>query len=151
VWPDPEVEALVTRRLIPARVHVKDDAAQYAKASESFGVSWTPTVLLIEPQGVERHRIEGFLPTEEFLPQLLLGLGQIGFHAKRYDEAAAEFDAIVRKYPRTEAAPEAQYWAGVARYKGSGDAKELGAITKAFEERYQDTVWAKKASVWKRA
>ena len=148
MWPDPEVEAVV-KRFVPARVHVKDNAAEYAKASERFGVSWTPTILMIDPQGVERHRIEGFLPKDEFLAQLLLGLGQVAFHEKKFDEAAKGFDAVVQKSPNSEAAPEAQYWAGVARYKGTQDPAHLGATAKAFDDRYSDTVWAKKASVWK--
>ena len=38
--------------------------------------------------------------------------------------------------------------AGVSKYKGSGDASALNATGAAFRERYQDTAWAKKASVW---
>ena len=151
MWPDPEVSAFVTERFIPARLHVKEDGDRFAATSERFGAPWTPTVLMIDPQGVERHRIEGFLPKDELLAQLMLGLGHVAFHARRYDEAAAQFDAIVQRSPRTEAAPEAQYWAGVARYKGTGNAAQLAAIAQAFDERYQDSVWAKKASVWKRA
>ena len=40
------------------------------------------------------------------------------------------------------------YWAGVSRYKGSNDASALQETTRAFSKRYQDTAWAKKASVW---
>ena len=47
-----------------------------------------------------------------------------------------------------DAAPEAQYWAGVSRYKASGDPSHLGATGKRFTERYADSTWAKKASVW---
>ena len=151
MWPDPEVATLVNEHFIPARVHVKEDGAQFAALSERFGAPWTPTILLIDSQGVERHRIEGFLPKDELLAQLMLGLGHVAFHAKRYDEAAARFDAVVQKFPSTEAAPEAQYWAGVARYKAAGDAAHLGATAQAFARRYQDSVWAKKASVWARS
>ena len=51
--------------------------------------------------------------------------------------------------PMTDSAPEAPYWAGVSRYKGSGDPDALGATAKAFSERYQDSPGAKKASVWR--
>lgn len=151
MWPDPEVSTFVNERFIPARVHVKEDGARFAAVSERFGAPWTPTILLIDPEGVERHRIEGFLPKDELLAQLMLGLAHVAFHARQFDEAAAQFDQVVQKFPRTEAAPEAQYWAGVARYKASGDAAHLSATARAFAERYQDSVWAKKASVWKPA
>jgi TolA-binding protein len=55
----------------------------------------------------------------------------------------------VDAYPQTEAAAEAQYWAGVSRYKATGDGGALKETARAFDERYQDSPWAKKASVWK--
>ena len=48
----------------------------------------------------------------------------------------------------TDAAPEALYWAGVARYKATGDAAALAETAAEFANRYQDSAWAKKASVW---
>lgn len=47
-------------------------------------------------------------------------------------------------------APEALYWAGVSRYKATNDAAALAGTADAFARRYQDSVWAKKASVWKK-
>jgi hypothetical protein len=41
------------------------------------------------------------------------------------------------------------YWAGVSRYKGNGDAAALNDTARRFTERYRDTSWAKKASVWR--
>ena len=43
---------------------------------------------------------------------------------------------------------EALYWAGAARYKGTQDAAALTETAQAFRERYQDTPWATRASVW---
>ena len=48
----------------------------------------------------------------------------------------------------TDAAPEALYWAGVARYKATGDAAALSDTAGQFRQRYQESSWAKKASVW---
>ena len=56
--------------------------------------------------------------------------------------------ALVRLMPGSDAAPEAQYWEGVSRYRGSGDAGALKATADAFRERYSDSTWAKKASIW---
>jgi len=49
------------------------------------------------------------------------------------------------RYPNSEVAPEAQYWAGVSKYKGSNDA--LKQTAEAFKNRYKDSSWAKKASI----
>ena len=151
MWPDGRVVALVTEQFIPARVHVKEQAADFQRFGERYGAQWTPTILMIDPGGVERFRIEGFLPVDEFLAQLTLGLGQIAFHANGFKDAERHFEEVLERYPQTDGAPEAQYWAGVSRYKASGDGNDLAAVAQAFEKRYQHTVWAKKASVWRKS
>jgi hypothetical protein len=149
VWPETRVVAFVNEWFIPARLHVKDQAADFQKFGDRFGASWTPTALMLDPSGVERHRIEGFLPQQDFLAQLTLGLGLIAFHGKRFQDAERRFAEVLEQFPASDAAPEAQYWAGVSRYKDTGDAKALAATADAFQRSYQDSVWAKKASVWR--
>jgi outer membrane protein assembly factor BamD (BamD/ComL family) len=113
-----------------------------------FGVDWTPTILILDPDGKERHRIEGYLPNDDFLAQLHLGLAHAAFTAGKFEQAGERFDRIVSDFPGTDAAPEAQYWAGVSRYKATGSADALTATAGAFKQRYGDTPWGKKASVW---
>ncbi|MFL5609577.1 MAG: thioredoxin, partial [Gemmatimonadaceae bacterium] len=64
------------------------------------------------------------------------------------DDAERRFREVVDKLPNTDAAPEALYWAGVARYKRTHNAEPLKETANAFKQRYQGTSWAKKASVW---
>jgi outer membrane protein assembly factor BamD (BamD/ComL family) len=115
---------------------------------ERFGVNWTPTVLVMDSDGVERHRIEGFLPAPDFAAQLLLGLGHAAFANKDWKEAERRFGEVLDKYPESEAAAEALYWKGVSRYKATGEAAPLGETARAFQSRYTESSWAKKASVW---
>lgn len=98
--------------------------------------------------GEERHRIEGFLPVEDFLAQLTLGLGHSAFGRGDFSDAERSFRQVVERHPATEASPEALYWAGVARYKATNDAAALRDTAEQFRSRYQGTSWAKKASVW---
>ena len=49
---------------------------------------------------------------------------------------------------KSDAAPEALYWAGVSKYKASHDPVALKETAKAFSTRYKDSSWAKKASIW---
>jgi TolA-binding protein len=148
VWPDPRVVKFVNENFVPARVHVKDDSALFQKYGELYNAQWTPTVLELDENGVERHRIEGFLPNDEFLAQLMLGRAHMAFARQEWSEAERRFREIVDTLPETDAAPEALYWAGVAPYKGTHDNASLKATARAFNERYQDTTWAKKASIW---
>src|SRR5262245_66241900 len=130
------------------RVHVREQADEYKRLSARYSAQWTPTILVIDPSGEERHRVEGFLPVPDFLAQAALGLGHSAFKRSDFREAEKWFREVVEKYPQTEAAPEALYWAGVARYKATGDASALADTARQFRERYQESSWAKKASVW---
>jgi len=138
----------VNARFVPVRIHVKDHAAEFQRLGGIFDARWTPTTLVVDPSSSERHRIEGFLPKDDFASQLELGLAKAAFGRGGFDEAERSFEAIVRKYPRTDAAPEAQYWAGVARYKRTQDPQALAETARRFREQYADSTWAKKASVW---
>jgi hypothetical protein len=149
VWPEARVVALVNEWFIPARLHAKDQSEDFRKFGDRFGASWTPTALMLDPSGAERHRIEGFRPLQDFLAHLTLGLGLIAFHEKRFKDADRRFGEVLEQFPESDAAPAAQYWDGVSLYKDSGDAKALAATAGAFQRSYQDSVWAKKASVWR--
>jgi hypothetical protein len=56
---------------------------------------------------------------------------------------------VVDRHPHSDAAAEALYWAGVSKYKASGDASALADTARAFGERYTETTWAKKSSIWR--
>jgi TolA-binding protein len=140
----------VIENFIPARINVRQQPDDWARYGERYGVQWTPTTLIVDPSGEERHRIEGFLPVEEFLPQLALGLAKSAFARQQFAEADRRFREIVERYPDSDAAAEALYWAGVSRYKATNDAAGLAHTAEAFAQRYQNTAWAKKASVWRK-
>jgi hypothetical protein len=150
VYTDARVVEFVTEEFVPVRVHVRQDAEEFKRLGARYEAQWTPTILIVDPQGKERHRIEGFLPANDFLAQLTLGLGHSAFARNEFAEAERRFRQVLEQYPDTEAAPEALYWAGVARYKGTGDAAALTATAQQFATRYRDTSWAKKASVWRK-
>ncbi len=112
-----------------------------------FGIRWTPSVMVLASDGFEVRRTEGFLPTEDFLGQLKLGLGYAA--ADKKDWAAAErWFTEASGQIDTDAGPEGLYFVGVARYSASHDAKELAATFRAFQTRYEHTSWAKRASIW---
>jgi TolA-binding protein len=128
---------------------VREQAAGFKKYGEQYSAHWTPTLLELDSEGVEQHRVEGFLEADDLLGQLTLGLGKAAFKHRDWQEAERRFQEVVERYPATDAAPEALYWAGVSRYRRTNDAAALGATSEAFGKRYQDSIWAKKASIWK--
>lgn len=132
-------------QFIPVKIHIKEQPGMWKR----FGVRWTPTILVMSPDGKEERRIEGFLPADDLLAQLELGLGYIAVARKDWATAEREFEQVVDRYPETDAAPEALYWTGVARYSASHDSAALRETGRQFQQRYTDTSWAKRASVWK--
>ena len=149
MYSDARVVDFVTRHFAPVRVHVKENAAAFAELGDRYDAHWTPTVLMLDATGAERHRIEGFIPADDFLSQLALGVAKAAFARKDYAEAQRLYRDVVERFPATDAAPEAQYWTGVSQYRATNDAGALRATADAFAQRYQDSTWAKKASVWR--
>ena len=148
MWPDERVVRFVNENLLAARVHPRQTPDAFKQYGERYKAPWTPTILLLDPNGVEHYRIEGFLPPDDLLAQLMLGRARLAFDQQQWAEAERRFREIVDKLPNTDAAAEALYWAGVAPYKATGDPSSLKATAQAFTQRYRDTSWAKKASVW---
>ena len=132
------------------RVHVREQAEEFRRLAQRYGQLWTPTILELDPAGVEQHRIEGFLPAEDLLAQLMLGLAHAAFRRQEWREAAHRFDEIVERLPDDDAAAEAEYWAGVASYKETGDSAKLAETARYFADHFQGSQWAKRASVWSR-
>ena len=144
MYPNPKVSDFVSKNFIPARFHVKEQGDAFAR----FGAQWTPTIEILDPTGKEQHRIEGFLPTDDFLAQLHLGLGHMNFKTGKFDQSEKDFESVVKNFPNSDSAAEAQYWAGVSRYQRSHNGADLKATAEAFKKRYSDSTWAKKASIW---
>ena len=148
MYPDARVAEIIGTHFVPVRVHVKEQPEQFQELGRRFNAQWTPTTLIVDHSGRENHRIEGFLPPDDFLAQLRLGLAHSKFRRGLFTEAGQQFSAVVENHPNTEAAPEALYWAGVSRYKAMNDPAALSATAEEFRTRYSETSWAKKASVW---
>lgn len=148
MYADPTVAYFIQEHFVPVRVHVREQAGEFKRLGSRFSAQWTPTVLIVDEGGEERYRLEGFLPADDFLAQLKLGLGHAAFARSDFAEAERYFRDVVASHPKTDAAPEALYWAGVARYKATGDAAALADTYTQFQDRYKDTSWSTKASVW---
>jgi hypothetical protein len=129
---------------VPLEAHIKAHPAYFHR----FDVAWTPTVVIMDPNGVERYRIDGYLPKDEFRPQLELGLARVAFMAKHWDDAERRYASVLERYPDSKAAPEALYWKGVSRYKATNDHTVLGQMPAEFRQKYPESVWALKTAAW---
>lgn len=124
--------------------HIKEHPAWFHR----FDAVWTPTVLLLDSEGKERVRLEGYLNKSDFNAWLQAGLGRLAFMRKRWDEAERWYDQVLQSAPDSPSAPEAMYWRSVSHYKGTNDHTILGQVAKDLPQRYPGSVWAEKTLPW---
>jgi hypothetical protein len=105
-------------------------------------------VLLLDSDGKERVRLEGYLPNTDFIAALECGLGRIAFVHKNYADAERWYDDVVTRFSQSHSAPGAMYWRAVARYKATNDHTVLGKVAEELRSTYPSSVWASKAIPW---
>lgn len=104
-------------------------------------------MLILDPKGKERFRLEGYLPKDEFRAQLELGLARVAFMSKKWADAERRYTEVLERYPNSHAAAEALYWKGVSHYKATNDHTVLGELPEQFN-KYPDSIWAEKTLAW---
>ena len=134
----------INSNFVPVKIHIKEQPQNFKR----FGAQWTPTLIVLDPEAKEQYRFEGYLPAEDFLAQLELGLARSAFAHEQWDEAERRYREIAAKHPNSEVAPEAIYWAGVSNYKATNDPGALVETERILRQQYPQSSWAKKASVW---
>ncbi len=140
-YPDSRVAEFINGRMIP--VQLMYDTQPY---SADFNIKWTPTIITLDENGKEHHRIVGFLPPDEFIPGLLLGIAKTNFDRDEFDNAVADLDKVINNYPRSAAAPEAVYLYGVTRYKTTHKPEPLRDAFERLRREYPSSEWAKRAT-----
>lgn len=126
------------------KIHIKENGPAFKR----FGVQWTPTIMLLDSDGKEHYRFEGYLPAPNFLAQLDFGRARVAFHAKQWDDATREFNSAAARDPNTEVAAEAGYWAAVAQYQKTHDPASLKEWSKKVRAEFPNSTWAKRAAVY---
>jgi len=134
----------VERNFIPLQIDFNKNKALVKR----YGIKWTPTIVILDSDGDEHHRFVGFLSPEDFIGQIMLGRGKAEFNLDNFEQAIQSFQEILVRYPKTDAAPEAQYLLGVSRYKASHDPKQLKLGLEVLQRDYPNSEWTKKAQVY---
>ncbi|MBN1105826.1 MAG: tetratricopeptide repeat protein [Deltaproteobacteria bacterium] len=139
-FPEPKVVDFLTENVVAVRL-----PHDHRPLAEQFQVKWTPTLVTLDSEGKEHHRTVGFLPPEELVPSLLLGRGKIHFDHEEFEEALRSLDAILKEYPKSDAAPEAIFLRGVSLYKSTQDPKPLKQAYEKLQAEYPESEWTKRA------
>src|SRR5262245_28358883 len=141
-----EVSSFINENFVPLNVHIKENPKNFHR----FDSVWTPTVLVMDPSGKERRRLEGYLPKDEFRAYLELGLARVAFARKDFADAEQRYLAVAESYPDSTFAPEAVYYGGVSRYSASHDSKELALTAQVLSEKYAGDTWQLRSIPWLR-
>jgi hypothetical protein len=139
-YPDAKVAEFIHSRMIP--IQVLFDAQPYAT---NFNVKWTPTMITLDENGKEHHRVVGFLSPDQFIPAMLLGISKVNFDLERFAEALADLEKVITEFPESKATPEAIFLRGVAGYKSSHDPKPLKAAYEKLQAEYPKSEWTDRA------
>jgi len=107
---------------------------------------WTPDFRVLTTNGDELYRFDGFAPPAEFVPRVLCGIALANLRCKRFDRAEAIYERVLREYSTSYAAPEAQYYLGVARYRRDPDSDELLTQWAQLRSRYPTSEYRMKQS-----
>ncbi len=141
-YPDATVADYISKNFIPLQINVQT----HSEIAGKYRVFWTPTILVLDTSGTEYYRLNGFLPPDEFIPQLEFGLGMMALEKQDYKTASAQLESVVDKYTRSDIAPQAQYWLGVSEYKAAHNVEALLSAWKKLRKEYPGSIWALKVS-----
>ncbi len=139
-YPDKNVAAFIEIELVPVRV--LHDAVPLA---QDFNVKWTPTLVLLDVAGKEHYRTLGFIPPEDLVASLLLGIGKACFDLDEWSQAGEDFERIIKDYSKSYFTPEAIYLRGVSRYKATELGQHLKQIYETLRAEYPQSIWASRA------
>jgi tetratricopeptide (TPR) repeat protein len=139
-YPDEKVVAFIEKNMIPLRV-----AYDSQPLATQFNLKWTPALITLDLEGKEHQRTVGFLPPEELIPSLLLGIAKSHYDGEKFSEALAALDRILKEAPKSDSAPEAIYLKGVCGYKSTHQPKPLKDAYQELQAHYPSSEWTKRA------
>ncbi len=139
-YPNEKVIEFIEKNMIPLRV-----AFDAQPIATQFNLKWTPTLITLDADGKEHQRTVGFLPPEDLIPSLLLGIAKSYFNRERFSEALSALDKILAEYPKSDSAPEAIYLRGVCRYKSTHKPQPLKEAYEQLQANYASSEWTKRA------
>lgn len=144
VYSQPAVVDAIHGHFVPVQIDTSDESSK--AIIEQHRQVWTPDLRVLASDGFELDRWNGYLPPYEFLPRLLLGMGQAALRSNHLEDAAKVFENLVQVYPTSQVAPEALYWTAVAKYKGTHDRDQLIGTWSQLRSRYPSSIWRVKQS-----
>ncbi len=143
-YPEPSVADAIHDRFVPIQINVGEHSSK--PLLECYHQFWTPDFRILDSDGVELYRWNGYLPPFEFLAQLLAAQAHAYLRLQNNSGAAEIYQDLLERFPTSAIAPEAQYFLAVSKYKASGQPPDLMDNWKRLQRRYPNSVWRIKQS-----
>jgi hypothetical protein len=140
-YPNKEVIEFINANMIALRV--RNDQKPLA---DQFKIKWTPALITLDVDGTERHRTVGFLPPQELIPSLMLGIGKAHLERGEFAQAVPQFEKLISEHSKSGSAPEAVFFLGVARFQSTHDPKFLKKAYEQLAAQYPQSEWTTRAS-----
>lgn len=140
-YPDQQVERFIQDHFIPVQFNV----VEQPDVMQRFNTPWTPTLIVMDAEGREHRRSQGYLDAKRFLAEASLAVLKDAIDRQDYPTAQERAPEALRLTAGdAEREPEALYWSAVAAYKSSGDAQQLIGGWNRLLEQFPQSDWAKK-------
>lgn len=141
-YPNPEVEQYLRQHFLPVQFNVSEQP----DVMELFNTPWTPTLIILDGDGKEHRRSQGYLDPKRFLAEMALARLQAAIDRQEFDLAHRLSEETLRlTRGDAEREPEAHYWSSVAAYKATHDTQNLIQGWNRLLDQFPQSDWAKKA------
>ncbi len=147
-YPDADVAKLLGEHFEPLKIDMLAKHPDFREASLGQKVIWAPAMIFSDAKGREIRRFVGWLPPEAFIAEIRFVMATAQFQSIDFAGARDAFRSILDAAPKSEIAPEALYWSGIAGFlAGKRDMDALREAWTRLVADYPNTRWATHASV----
>jgi TolA-binding protein len=141
-YPQNAVKEAIDAHCVPLKIDNGDTAT--APILQKYRHIWTPDLHILEADGNELYRWNGYLPPFEFAPQLLAAVAQAHLRLKRFDSAIDMYEDVLKRFATSLVAPEAQYFLAVSKYRKTHESSELMRGWHELEKTFPASEWTVK-------
>jgi thioredoxin-related protein len=124
---DEGVERFVAKYFQPVKLNPSRDKP----LAEQYGVTKTPTVVIIDEHNQAQHVIVGKRSPHDFLGQLSLGMGKLWLDHEWFEKSRRRLDKVIARHPGEQLASEANYWKHVSEKR-----QEQAMVDEAVKESF---------------
>jgi len=141
-YPQSAVSDAISAHCVPLQIDNSQPAAE--PLLQKYRHIWTPDLRILEANGNELYRWNGYLPPFEFAPQLLVAVAQAHLRLKQFDAASEIYEDVLKRFPTSLAAPEALYFSGISKYRKTHESNELLRGWHELEKSFPASEWTVK-------